>query len=162
MKLAVVSDTHGRVPQTLRAVRALERHAPDLVLHCGDVGVEVVGLFAGRPTRFVVGNVDRDEPALRHTIHEAGLTYDGPFGELELAGRRIAFLHGHDGRRLEEAINGGTYDLVCHGHTHVRRWETVGRTRVLNPGAVFRATPRTFAVVTLPDLEVEFVELADD
>lgn len=159
MKMAVISDTHGHVPFTLAAVREIERREPELVLHCGDVGSPaVVSLFAGRTTRFVMGNVD--EPSiLRHMIREMDLTDDGDFGELELAGRRIAFLHGDDDQRLREAIASGKYDLVCHGHTHRQRWELVGKTRVLNPGAIFRATPHSFAMVTLPELEVEFVEV---
>jgi putative phosphoesterase len=160
MLLAVVSDTHGHIPFTLDAIREIERRNPDLVLHCGDVGSpSVVALFAGRPTRFVFGNVDRDESILRHAIREAGLDGDGDFGDLELAGRRVAYLHGHDEQRLSEAIRSGRYDLVCHGHTHQRRWETIGETRVLNPGALFRATPHSLAFVTLPALDAEFVSL---
>ena len=160
MLLAVVSDTHGHVPFTLEAIREIERRNVDLVLHCGDVGSpSVAAHFAGRPTRFVFGNVDRDEPSLRLAIRDAGLECDGDFGDLELAGRRIAFLHGHDEQRLSGTIRVGTYDLVCHGHTHKRRWEQIGRTWVLNPGALFRATPHTIAFVTLPDLTAEFVTL---
>lgn len=160
MKLAVISDTHGHVPFTIEAIREIERREPDLVIHCGDIGSpSVVALFAGRPTRFVFGNVD-EPPLLGHMIREMNLTNDGEFGEVELEGRRIAFLHGHDERRLHEAIASGEYDLVCHGHTHRQRWETIGTTRVLNPGAIFRATPHSFAMATLPSLEVEFVEIA--
>lgn len=160
MLLAVVSDTHGHVPFTLDATREIERRNVDLVLHCGDIGsASVASLFAGRPTRFVFGNVDRDEAGLRHAIRDAGLECDGDFGDLDLAGRRVAYLHGHDEARFAELIRSGAYDLVCHGHTHQQRWEMVGRTRVLNPGALFRATPHSFAVVTLPELEVEFVTL---
>jgi hypothetical protein len=32
---------------------------------------------------------------------------------------------------------------------------------VLNPGALYRANPKTFAVVRLPELHVEFVELRE-
>ena len=159
MLLAILSDTHGHVPYTLEAIREIERRDPALVLHCGDVGsAEIVSLLIGRPARFVFGNVD--EPSiLRFAIREAGLICDEEFGEVELAGRRVAFLHGHDEHRLRETIRGGDYDLVCHGHTHKQRWETVGGTRVLNPGAIVRATPHSLAFVSLPELEVEFVEL---
>ena len=157
--LAVLSDTHGHIPFTLEAIREIENRSPDLVIHCGDVGsASVVALFAGRPTRFVFGNVD-DPSLLRFAIRDAGLTCDEEFGELELAGRRIAFLHGDDEYRLRDTIQSGEYDLVCHGHTHKQRWEAVGRTRVLNPGAIVRATPHSLAFVTLSELEVEFVAL---
>jgi predicted phosphodiesterase len=46
---------------------------------------------------------------------------------------------------------------VCHGHTHRRREERVGKTLVLNPGAIYRANPHTFAIVDLPLLEVTSV-----
>ena len=159
MQLAVISDTHGHVPFTLEAVREIERRAPDLVLHCGDIGsASVVALFTGRPIRFVFGNVD-ERWLLRSAISDAGLICDEEFGELELAGTRIAFLHGDDEDRLAETIRSGDYDLVCHGHTHRQRWEIVGSTHVLNPGAIHRATPHSFAIVSLPALQVEFIEL---
>ncbi|MBA3314729.1 MAG: YfcE family phosphodiesterase [Planctomycetota bacterium] len=159
MLIAVVSDTHGHVEYTLDAIREIERRQPDLVLHCGDIGsAAVVSLFARRETRFVFGNVD-DPPILSHAIHDAGSICDEEFGEMTFGGRRIAFLHGHDELRLRETIRSGEFDLVCHGHTHRRRWEQVGRTWVLNPGAIFRATPHSVAFVTLPDLTVEFVAL---
>jgi hypothetical protein len=35
-----------------------------------------------------------------------------------------------------------------------------GKTLVLNPGALFRANPRTIALVELPSLAVETIEVA--
>lgn len=162
MQIAVVSDTHGQVQYTVEAIRVIERRNPDLVLHCGDIGGPIlVPLFAGRETRFVFGNVDEPE-TLRAMIRDAGLTCDEFFGEFDIEGRRIAFLHGHDEHRLRETIGSGAYDLVCHGHTHRRRWEVVGKTWVLNPGAIYRATPHSIAFVRLPDLTAEFVALPED
>jgi putative phosphoesterase len=159
MLIAVVSDTHGQVEYTLAAVREIERRQPAVVLHCGDIGSPaIVPLFMGRDTHFVFGNVD-DPSLLRASITDAGLTCDELFGEIELEGRRIALLHGHDELLLRQTIRGGEYDLVCHGHTHRRRWERVGSTWVLNPGAIFRASPHSMTFVTLPDLSAEFVTL---
>jgi len=159
MQIAVVSDTHGQIQHTIEAIHEIERRRPSLVLHCGDVGnPAVVPLFAGRETRFVFGNVD-DPGALRAAIADVGLTCDGFFGELAVDEQRIAFLHGHDERRLREAIDSGAFHLVCHGHTHRRRWERIGTTWVLNPGAIHRATPHSIAFVTLPDLATDFVAL---
>jgi len=159
MVIAVVSDTHGQVQPTMEAIREIERRDPALVLHCGDIGgAAIVPLFAGRETRFVFGNVDEPH-TLRAAIAAAALTCDEQFGEFEVEGRRIAYLHGHDTRRLRETIASGAYNLVCHGHTHRRRWELVGMTWVLNPGAIHRATPHSIAFVTLPDLATDFVAL---
>jgi putative phosphoesterase len=159
MRIGVVSDTHGQLRLTQDAVRMLERLEVAVVLHCGDIGsAAVVELFACWPTHFVFGNVD-DPRTLRDAIGAAGQTCHEHFGQLELDGRRIAFLHGDDGRLLENTILAGQWDLVCHGHTHIAGQRRAGRTLVLNPGAVYRANPHSVAVVELPNLEATLVEV---
>lgn len=155
MLVAVVSDTHGHTSNTLRAVRMLEQFEIDAVLHCGDIGSpQVVELFAAWPTHFVFGNVDSQWSELRAAIHEAGQTCHEEFGELEWAGLRVAFLHGHDQRRLRQAAQSGEWDVVCYGHTHVAEDHYEGDTLVLNPGALYRATPHSLALVELPERKV--------
>jgi len=134
----------------------LEAFAVQAVIHCGDIGSpEIVRLFSGWPTHFVFGNVDLDyQTELRTAIREAELTCHDRFGQLELAGRRIAFLHGDDERRLRETTESGEWDLVCCGHTHVPEVRRNGPTTVLNPGAIFRATQHTVAVVDLATLDI--------
>jgi uncharacterized protein len=157
MRLGIVSDTHGHVPYAADAVRMLEEFAVDAVLHCGDVGSgEIVRLFAKWPAHFVLGNVDHG-PTVRAAAARCGATFHGPFASLSLEGRQIAMLHGDDGRRLTETIEGGRYALVCHGHTHVASRKVVGSTVVLNPGALYRANPHTLAIVELPSLETEII-----
>lgn len=160
MQLGIVSDTHGHVPYALEAVRMLESLDVKAVLHCGDIGsADIVGLFSPWPTHFVFGNVDYDEDDLRRAIVDAGQTCHGRFGRLELAGRKIAFLHGDDGALLRQAIASGEWDLVCHGHTHVARNSRQGETLVLNPGALYRANPHSIALVELPALEATIISL---
>lgn len=155
MLIAVVSDTHGHVTNTLDAIRLLDGFAVEAVLHCGDIGSpEIPPLFSKWPAHFVFGNVDGDEAELQAAIEQAGHVCHGRFGEIELAGRKIALLHGDDGRKLHEVINSAEYDLVCSGHTHQRKHEQQGKTVILNPGAVYRARPHTVAVVELETLEV--------
>src|SRR5258708_27483383 len=102
MRIGVVSDTHGQVRHTQNAVRTLESRDVELVLHCGDIGsAAIVELFAPWPTNFVFGNVD-DPLALGEAIRAARQTCHEYFGHIELAGRRIAFLHGDDARSLSE------------------------------------------------------------
>jgi predicted phosphodiesterase len=50
-------------------------------------------------------------------------------------------------------------DLLLHGHSHRMRNERVGRTRVVNPGALHRAAVRTVGIVELPALAVAFYEV---
>jgi putative phosphoesterase len=160
MLLGVVSDTHGHVSHTREAIRVLETFAPVAVIHCGDIGsAEIVPLFAPWPTHFVLGNVDEGVDEIDKAIATAGQTNHRAFGELTLEGRRIAFLHGHDLKRLRETIASGAWDLVCSGHTHVRHERREKKTVVLNPGALYRATPHSLAIVDLATLDVTSVTL---
>lgn len=154
MLIGVVSDTHGHVGYTAAAVRLLEELPVELVLHCGDIGSEeIVPLFARWPTHFVFGNVDYDGDGLRAAIEAEGQTCHGRFGSLEVGGVLIAFLHSDDGRLFDETVAEDEFDLVCYGHTHHAEQHRVGQTLVLNPGALYRAAPHTFATVELPSLK---------
>jgi putative phosphoesterase len=155
MRIGVVSDTHGHIPNAQSAVRMLESCEVELVIHCGDIGSpEVIRLFDPWPTHFVFGNVDGDLPALRAAMKAGGHTCHERKGELELAERRIAFLHGDDGRMFGQLLSSGDFDLICHGHTHVAMHRIQGRTHVLNPGALYRAPYHSIALVDLPQLEI--------
>jgi predicted phosphodiesterase len=118
-----------------------------------------VELFAKWPTHFVFGNVDYDRQSLELAIRTAGQTCHGVIGRIALAGQRIAFTHGDQGRQLRDAIHDGQAELVCYGHTHRAEWHDEGGTRVLNPGAIHRANPHTVAVVELATLAVSIVPL---
>ena len=160
MRIAVVSDTHGRHAATKQALAQIRDLAVDAILHCGDLGdPELIPLFADWPTHFVFGNVDQHRADFARAIEEAGQHCHGVFGDLQLAETRIAFLHGDDAARLRDTMAAGTWDLVCYGHTHRRETHQEGSCVVLNPGALFRARPRTFALVELPALTIEFLSV---
>jgi predicted phosphodiesterase len=108
----------------------------------------------------VCGNVDVfDTVALRRTAVELSQTCHDRFADLELEGVRVAMLHGDDGRRLRETIESQDYDLVCFGHTHRMEHRREAATTVLNPGALYRARPHSLAIVTMPEVDVRFIEL---
>lgn len=158
MKIGVLSDTHGDTGVAERAIRVLHSQQIDLAIHCGDVGVEVVPLLKGLTTHFVYGNMD-DPAELREAIAEPEHTLHEQLGTLEIEGRRLAFLHGHDVKLLRHTIGSGHYDLVCHGHTHSYSRTVQGRTLVLNPGALGRTSRPSLAVVDLTSLEVSEIAL---
>ncbi|MFO1020019.1 MAG: YfcE family phosphodiesterase [Planctomycetales bacterium] len=160
-RLVVVSDTHGNLTSTRQATEMIERLQPDCVIHCGDIGdTAVIPFFDRWPTHFVFGNCDPDEVALTRAIEAAGQHCHRRFGSLELEGVKIAFLHSDDHKLFQNTIFSGEYSLVCYGHTHQVLTETVEETIVLNPGALHRARPYTFAVVELPQLSIEIQTLA--
>ena len=156
MKLGVLSDTHGCPSRTKAAIAVFRRAGVERIVHCGDIGSDaIVWLFEGLPVDFVLGNVDRYEAGpLRRAVAETGHTLHEGMGVLALAGRRIALLHGDDARGLHAAVACGDFDLVCHGHTHVAANYRRGKTLVVNPGALYRTSQPSVAIVDLATLEV--------
>jgi Predicted phosphoesterase len=73
--------------------------------------------------------------------------------------RRLAFTHGDRARLLAALIASPGYDLVLHGHTHLRRDEPAAGVRVVCPGALAHASPPGFAVLDLPTLHLEWIDL---
>ncbi len=159
-RLGIVSDTHGHLQYTQNAIRMLESLEVDRVLHCGDIGTaEVVKQFAPWPTYFVFGNCDYDHESLRQAITAQGSICCDEFASLTIDGVRIALLHSHDRQRFQHALNSGEYDLVCYGHTHVAAVDRHGETVAVNPGAIYRASPHSLAIVELPEIAPQIIAI---
>src|SRR5947209_13507012 len=105
MRIGILSDTHDRLDRTARAVDLLRGEGAEALFHCGDVtGPEVVALCGVLPCYLTFGNNDCDSaPDLSRAVAEAGGVCLDWGGEVTLAGKRIALVHGHltrDVRRL--------------------------------------------------------------
>jgi putative phosphoesterase len=160
MRIGVISDSHGHVENTRAAVKLLTTLDVEQVLHCGDIdSEEIPPLVVPWPTHFVFGNCDRRQEDLWRAIVTVGHTCHGLFGAIELAGRKIALIHSDDTRLFRDVQTSGEYDLVCYGHTHQAEYHRVERTLVLNPGALYRATPHTLAVVDLATMQAKILPI---
>lgn len=162
MLLGVISDTHGHLELTERAVQFMSDRGVEQVIHCGDVGgAAIVQLFHSFSTHFVAGNCD-SAMTLQLAVEGAGHQFHGRLGELELKGRKIAFLHGDSHLAMMRLLTEGNCDLIAHGHTHQAQCQVDGETLILNPGALTRCQKPSFAVVQLPELKVTPVALDQD
>lgn len=160
MRIGVISDTHGHTTNTMAAVRMLESLEVEAVLHCGDICSPLIPkLLSTWPTHFVFGNCDHELDETREAIESSGMACYGWFGNLEMAGRRIALLHSHDAKLFRQVCSSNEYDLVCYGHTHVAEQHHAGKTLILNPGALYRANPHSIATVDLATMDAIIVKL---
>ena len=160
MLIGILSDSHDRYDAMGRAVALLQARGATHLLHCGDLcQPRMLDHLAGCRAAFVWGNCDWDRQELARHGDALGVRCMGNFGELELHGRRIALVHGDDARRLQQAIDSGQFDYVLHGHTHLRRDERFGRTRVINPGALHRAAVKTAAALDLETDRLEYISI---
>ena len=151
MRVGVIADTH--CPEFLDELPASVFSAlagVELILHAGDVGgAETLERLAQiAPVEAVKGD------------HDASL--DLPWvRRLDIAGRRVAILHGNRSRLYEEPLTFiGTVtlgklwlaprlsewlvrqapdaDVIVYGHTHAPKIRRLGATLVFNPGAVYQ------------------------
>jgi uncharacterized protein len=159
VKLGLLSDSHGRAEITGRAIAALEKRGCEILFHLGDIGSHtVLDEFIGHHARIVFGNCD-DAPDLRRYAEVMQIQVDHPMGRLEISGKTIAFTHGHIPEMMRQALAEGV-DYLLHGHTHEIHDERAGQTRIINPGALFRATRYTAAVLDPAADSLEIIELS--
>ena len=132
MRIAVIADTHDRLPR--RVLAAIS--TADEIWHLGDVcddSIERALLVTNVPLRVVRGNCDSNL-AWPLTI------------DFTLEGFRIHLVH------IPPAVAPPGIDLLFHGHTHVPRHEVVGTTRFHNPGCITRpnrGAPASYAWLEL-------------
>jgi len=157
MRIGLISDTHGKLrPRVFEVFEGV-----DLILHAGDVGpLDIITeLEAIAPAHAVLGNTDSWE--LRPRIREQV--------ELELEGKRVVLVHGHQvgaptAARLIPPHPGA--HITVYGHTHRQRVDRVNGTLVINPGAAGAARFDLKPAVAILTLErdsepvVEHIELS--
>lgn len=158
MRIGIVSDTHNRYPTVELALGRLKAHGIERIIHCGDIeDIATVEMFQGLQADFVFGNCDDDRDGLREAMRRIGATLHEPFGDLEIAGRKIAFIHSDNKRLFQDIERSGHFDFLFYGHTHLAEQHQTGPTRVVNPGALQRARPKTCVVLDLPSGVLETI-----
>lgn len=163
MRIGIVSDTHNRYAIVEQALRLLNDQGIERIIHCGDIeDIATVELFRGLPTDFVFGNCDTDRDGLREAMRRIGASLHEPFGDLEIAGRKIAFIHSDNKRLFQDIERSGHFDFLFYGHTHLAEQHQTGPTLVVNPGALQRARPKTCLVLDLPSGMLETITVEED
>jgi len=158
--IGILSDTHDHVEITAAAVSLLKDRGAEFFIHCGDVGSEqVLDQLAGLPAAFVFGNCDWDSDGLARYASHIGLACHGRLADLTLDGKRFAVLHGDDSALRQRILIAQNHDYLLQGHTHVRMDDRVGKTRLINPGALYRARQKTVATLDTGTDQLTFLEV---
>jgi putative phosphoesterase len=160
MIVGILSDTHGRADMAHLAVDKLLENKAEYLIHCGDVGgQDVLDALAGHPSMFVFGNNDYDSDELIKYAKILGIACGGTHGKLAFAGKRAAVTHGDDGRLVRRLIQEQQIDYLFLGHTHEKLDRREGKVRIINPGALYRATVKTVAVLDTQSDELKFLNI---
>lgn len=139
MKIAVLSDTHDHLDNLNKALSDIKKRKVKAIVFCGDlISPFTTGVLANAnlPTYAVLGNNDEDHIGM---MKKGGNKFtwfhlSQEYGEVKLDGKKIAFCHYP---KLGELLaRSREYDAVFYGHTHDVDNKKVGKTLLLNPGAV--------------------------
>ena len=158
MLIGILSDTHDRVDAMAAGMALLRARGAEFFIHCGDVGSErVLDHLAGVPAAFVFGNTDWDRAALTRYAKSIGVPCHNALADLDLGGKKFAVTHGDDFKLKQRLLTEQRHDYLLQGHTHLRADERVGRTRIINPGALHRAKEKTVALLDTASDRLSFL-----
>lgn len=119
--IGVISDTHGRLPQSVLKVFT----KTDLIIHAGDIDDQEILNSLGRiaPTIAVRGNMDTGKWARRLPQNET----------VKIGHRQLHVLH--DIYNLDINLDSNNYHVVIYGHTHQPQVEKQQGVLYVNPGS---------------------------
>jgi hypothetical protein len=140
MQVALLSDSHNNWNALRAAVTSSAARECDVALFAGDLtrpkGVGVLAEFPG-PVHMIIGNMDSQIDAIWSAAEETdNVIYHGEVCDIERSGVRI-FMHHHP-ELTEDKARKAVYDICVHGHLHEFRDDTVGESKLVNPGALTR------------------------
>ncbi|MBI2654182.1 metallophosphoesterase [Candidatus Woesearchaeota archaeon] len=158
--IGIISDTHENEEAIKRAVKVFKDRKVEFVVHCGDIiSPPMLEHFKELKMKIVYGNNDGERVGLNNKASEYGWEEVTDEKEFEYKGKKFYVYHGTKREKLYAAIKSNKYDYILTGHTHIKRNDKIGKTRVINPGALFRIYPYTIALLDVDKDEVEFVEV---
>ena len=158
--LGVVSNSSGRADAVAAAIDVFAASGCGLVVHCGDVGGRhVLDQLARLGGVFVWGDRDHDRMGLLRYGHSIGVDCFGVMGQFEWEDKKICVVHGDDKKVIRQILDEQQYDYLLLGHELATDDRTVGKTRVLNPGAIFGAAHPSAVVLDPPTGKIRVLAL---
>lgn len=160
MRIGVVSDTHNNLANVGRIVQLFNEAGVDRVIHTGDITqAKTIDVFAHleAPMWGVYGNNDQERESLEAAINRHGFIFCEPPFTVNWFERELIVVH--DPLEFEGHLS-EQHDLALHGHTHMYRLETWGRsTTMFNPGecAGHMRGYNAIGVVDLATLQTELL-----
>ena len=138
--LGVLSNSSGRADAVSAAIDVFAASGVRFVVHCGDVGGRhVLDHLARLGGVFVWGDRDHDRMGLMRYGHSIGVDCFGLMGQFDWEDKKICVVHGEDKKVIRRILDEQQYDYLLLGHDMTTEDRTSGRTRVINPGAIFGA-----------------------
>jgi putative phosphoesterase len=163
MKIGVLSDSHENVANFEVALADYRAQGIIQVIHCGDMTTAATARsLDGFEVVYVDGNMDQGLPEIYRTLRDLNShSVVLPTFEGELGGASIGVTHGDNENELRRLVDSGKHQYVFHGHTHRRRDDMQGATRIYNPGALggLQFESRSYSILDLDTGAITLIEL---
>jgi putative phosphoesterase len=165
LKIAVISDTHDRLPYITKTVEILNQMEIDLVIHCGDYSAPfAVKPYAHlkHPLLGIYGNNDAEKSLIASGLKQGGKDIKGEFANLKLGEANVAVVHGHNRELFEALIESKGFHIVLYGHTHHPKIEWKDTTLTLNPGEIcgYLTGESTYAVLETVTMKADIIPIS--
>jgi len=141
MLIGILSDSHDHLVGLRKAIKIFKGRDVNMIIHCGDWVSPFTLEFFDRemagwniPVKSVVGNNPGDIKRIitNNTTIEWAKTVTLTF---DIDRKKFIVYHGDDYAIMDALIESQKYDVILTGHSHATRNETVGKTKIINPGS---------------------------
>jgi len=161
MKIGIMSDNHGVLDPIVRALKIFRKQKVEALVHCGDLGgLETLEIISGKtPCWFVWGNTDYPEQSWQPAVLACNAHWPTQVPvTFESDETIIAVCHGHEAL-FRQVCSSNSYNYVLHGHSHRPSDRREGKSRIINPGALYRTSSPTVAILDTYFDTLDFCEL---
>jgi len=159
--IGIISDTHENEEAIKKAVIVFKDKNVEFVVHCGDIiSPPMLEYFEGLKMKFIFGNNDGERIGLNSKAKELGFEEITDNKEFDYKNKKFCAYHGTNKEKLDNLIKSNKYEYVLTGHTHIKRNQKINKTRIINPGALFRIHPYTIALLDAEKDKLEFVTIS--
>ena len=159
-KIAIVSDSHGRIDRLETLLSNLQKSGIKTVIHAGDFLVEgvieILKKFSTLQIHIARGNCDVNEVSWEEVVNLPHVKAQEVL-KIQIEDTLIAVSHIQGW--AQNAYQTKDIDIFIHGHTHRRKIETKSHPIILNPGAL--TDDGAYLILSLPDKKVEVKWFSD-
>jgi len=154
VKIGIISDTHNKETWLNKALAILRSQGITRLVHCGDLtDFALCRHLRDFQVFYAFGNGDIASGAIALSLQQMNPESRADRAlEFTLDGKRFFVIHGNFAEPLNRVLASGDYDYVLRGHSHLFEDRWVGRTRLINPGALGDwLKPHSFAVLDVEE-----------
>ena len=160
MKIGIISDSHDRIDNLNKALEIFIKNKVSEIIHCGDFCapfmIQEMAKFKGK-IHCIFGNINDEYTSTKFAI-ENGVNLYGDFAELEIDRKKIAVVHFPQIAR--SLALSGKYDAVFYGHDHIKNFEKVNNTFLVNPGELMgRKAKPSCAIYNTEENSIKHIDI---